>query len=387
MKKFFYPVYKTLRPVFILFLIIFSVLNADAQEIKNVKFVEPLVTQSGSSYKISFEKDGETLFGILKPVRYINIKDIQSKSGVLNSRQDINSTSYRNSEYAVYLFDKFLGTGFVPETFVYVGENNMGYSIQLWLEDREYGLWDVSDDMEAFDFITGNLDRFYDRNLIKSNGNLYAIDNEVAFPSDMPNTEKFTELWKEWKRRPLESLKLSTEMQKKIEYMDTDALYEVLAPAIKEKEHIGLMISRIKYLRTLMLDTKIREKRIKTSDGKNMLKIIAGYDSPDDDGTLVKAVINELFVQKDVDPRQFVINMVRLKNPNVMVYLGAIAENNKDYEQITEIFALTEMIKKYSYGVSFSKKVKSDKPIGLRDTYKKSILMDNVRRARGLKLK
>jgi len=35
------------------------------------------------------------------------------------------------------------------------------------------------------------------------------------------------------------------------------------------------------------------------------------------------------------NPRQFVINMLRLKNPNVMVYLGAIAENNKDYEQTT----------------------------------------------------
>ncbi len=35
--------------------------------------------------------------------------------------------------------------------------------------------------MEAFDFITGNLDRFYDRNLIKSNGKLYAIDNRLPF--------------------------------------------------------------------------------------------------------------------------------------------------------------------------------------------------------------
>ncbi len=34
----------------------------------------------------------------------------------------MDSPCYRNSEYAVYLFDKFLETGFVPETFVYIGE-------------------------------------------------------------------------------------------------------------------------------------------------------------------------------------------------------------------------------------------------------------------------
>lgn len=384
MKKLFWQFIVPLSLILRSLVFVFYISNVDAQEIKNIRYLEDLETQSGSSSKISFEKDGQTLTGIIKPVRYINIKDIQSKTWALRAYQKMDSPCYRNSEYAVYLFDKFLGTGFVPETFVYIGRDNTVYSIQVWLEDREYGLWDVPDNMEAFDFITGNLDRFYDRNLIKSNGKLYAIDNEVAFPSDLPSTERFTALWKEWRRRPLETLKISKEMQEKIEYMDTDKLYEVLAPAIKQERHIDLMVNRIEYLKNLMLETKMSEKRIRISDGKNILRLIIAPNAPEDDVELVKAVLDNLLVQKEEDPKQFMLSLSMLGQPNVMDYLGSLVETNKDYEETTMLFQLTDLIRKYTYSLNVSK-ITSAKGIVLPPRVPNSVLRNNIKRNKGLK--
>jgi hypothetical protein len=63
MKKFFEQVFVTL----VLITVALSTASLEAQEIKNIRYLEDLETQSGSSSKISFEKDGQILTGIIKP--------------------------------------------------------------------------------------------------------------------------------------------------------------------------------------------------------------------------------------------------------------------------------------------------------------------------------
>jgi hypothetical protein len=175
-------------------------------------------------------------------------------------------------------------------------------------------------------------------------------------------------------------------MQEKIENMDTDKLYELLAPAIKEKKHIDLMVDRIEYLKNLMLETKMTEKRIRISDGENMLRLIVAPNAPEDDIELVKAVWDHLVLEKESDPKQFIFSISTLGQSNVMEYLGSLVEINNNYEETTMLFQLTELIRKYTYTLNVSKIANAKGTVlPLKDVYRNSLLRNNINRNRGLK--
>jgi hypothetical protein len=377
------------------FVFCFTFFNLEAQEIKNIKFIEDLKTQSGQSAKVSFEIDDRSLTGIMKPVRYINIEDIKMRRWTLKHFQKINAESYRNSEYAVYLFDRFIETGFVPETFVYLWKDRTTYTIQVWLEDREYGIWSVPDDMEAFDFMTGNIDRFYDRNLIKSGGKLYAIDNEVAFPSDIPSLERFKKQWIDWRRPHIEFLQLSPEMKEKINNMDTEKLYEVLAPAIKETKHIDLMIERIKHLRTVIKQAEliaerkaVTEKDRNISDGKNLLNLIIAPVIPENDMELIKLVVERLLIQKRSNPEEFIRNVSLLGHPSVNDYFEFLSANyDGSLEVAKALFLFSDIVKNHIYALDASKNIRSMRVDMITNpNYERNIKNTNTR-SKGLRPK
>jgi hypothetical protein len=300
----------------------------------------------------------------MKPVRNISIGDITKKTPNLYNFQRASDKDYRNAEQAVYEFDKHIGTGFVPKTYTYNAQN-ASYTIQEWLTEREHGVWSVPDDMEAFDFMTGNLDRFWDRNLFKSDGKFYAIDNEVAFPNPVLSVSRYIFKMRGLGRTPLDQLQLSDGMKEKINNIKTEELYPLLSPYLKNPEHIDEMVTRVNYLKAVVNGDELSAQDIIDQDGKNAVLLYTRASSESDDIT----ILNKLFaaIYRDADANGGALSketIALLGREDAMDYLDKVAgyDANKVIF-VNEISVFTKLMKE----IVAAKQIETQSPTLVRE--------------------
>jgi hypothetical protein len=314
--------------------------------ITDIKKIDEMGTESGASAKVSFNKDGVTSWGLMKPVRSLSISDITKKTPNLYNFQKASDKDYRNAEQAVYEFDKYLGTGFVPETYTY-NSPKATYTIQQWLPEKEYGSWSVPDDLEAFDFITGNLDRLDDRNLFKSGGKFYAIDNELAFPSPVLSITKHIFKMRGLGRKPLEKLQVSDDMKEKINNIKTEELYPLLSPYLKNTVHIDEMAKRVNYLKAIVNGDELSAQKIMEGDGKAAMLGYLGETSIDNDNTVLNKFFSIAYEDaKKNDGLMSNTTISLLARKDVVAYMDMVAANNVNALVATnDIAILTKSLK------------------------------------------
>lgn len=197
----------------------------------------------------------KTLIGISRPVRNISPEDkSKDKTTILQKNSNIKSPNLRNASQATYdlaqYINKKVGKNIinVVNTLTYSTEDGTAYTFEEWLYDAtEKDIKYLSGDIYIFDFITANIDRQPNSNVLKKNEKLYLIDNELAFPEGLQRNTQLNMVFLHHIHR--EGAYISDEIRKFISEVDPNEVVQVIAPHIKDVTQHKLMVERIRYVR------------------------------------------------------------------------------------------------------------------------------------------